>query len=269
MARTAACWLRSVAALACAFAASAAGAHDSWLFRPDAPPPKGAAQFVFGTGTQYPIADSFSPPSSVSASGCVDAAGRMLPLRPFAQAGKLLLQTTRVDPNALGCWAELGEQAITLKPELVNVYLREIRPSAPLLARWAALREQGLPWQERYRKFARIETSGRDTPAAALRAIRQPVNQPLEIVVSGEEPLLAGRAAAFQVLANGAPVPLLAVELRSERSPIGIWSQSDAEGRLRFTLPFSGAWLLRATLLEADGASGWQSRFVTLAFDAH
>ncbi|MBA2672054.1 DUF4198 domain-containing protein [Ramlibacter sp.] len=171
---------------------------------------------MLGTGTQYPIADSFSPPSSVSSSGCLDGAGR----------------TTR------------------------------------LLARWAALREQGLPWQERYRKFARIETSDRFTLAPALRAIRKPAGQPLEIVVSGDAPLLAGNATEFQVLANGVPVPMLAVELHSERSPLGIWSQSDAEGRLRFMPPFGVAWLLHATLLEPDGPAGWQSRFVTLAFDA-
>ena len=269
MARAAACPLRIVAALSCAFAACAASAHDSWLFRPDAPPPKGAAHFVLGTGAQYPIADSFSPPSSVSAAACVDGAGRTLALRPFARGGKLLLQTAAPAASPLGCRAELGAQEIALAPELVDVYIREIRPPAPLVARWAALREQGLPWRERYRKFARIEVSARDTPAPELRAIRMPANQPLEIVVSGEAPLLAGRAADFQVLADGAPVPMLAVELRSERSPVGIWSQSDAEGRLRFTLPFGGAWLLRATLLEADGAAGWQSRFVTLAFDAH
>ena len=56
----------------------------------------------------------------------------------------------------------------------------------------------------------------------------------------------------------------------SERSPLGIWRETDADGLLRHTLPFAGRWLLRGTdlRLSAQRANTWESRFVTLALEA-
>jgi hypothetical protein len=52
----------------------------------------------------------------------------------------------------------------------------------------------------------------------------------------------------------------------STRSPLGIWRQTDRDGRVRFTAPFTGEWLLRGTVLEVPAAPGhvWHSRFATL-----
>jgi uncharacterized GH25 family protein len=263
---------RVLALLSCVFAASPAAAHDSWLSRIDTPQRAGPARFAFTTGSLYPLVESSPAPHGVARAACVGAQGRTRELRRQVRGTTLELHMPAASPPdaPLGCWAELREHAATLTPELVEVYFREIRPPAAVAARWTLLREQGTPWEERYRKFARVESAPPGTPAPALRAIRAPAGLPLEIVVLGDAPLRAGQAAAFQVLAQGTPVAGLAVELRSERSPIGIWSQSDAEGRLRFTPPFGGEWLLRATLLEADTASSsWHSRFVTLVFRAH
>jgi len=98
--------------------------------------------------------------------------------------------------------------------------------------------------------------------------LRAPVGLPLELVIEGEEPLRAGAVARFRVLSAGEPVPRLAVELVSERSALGVWGRSDQDGRVQWRLPFGGAWLLRATLLESDGGDRWRSRFSTLAFEA-
>jgi hypothetical protein len=82
--------------------------------------------------------------------------------------------------------------------------------------------------------------------------------------------IAVGRPIAFQVLRDGKPLPGLAVELVSERNPLGIWREADARGQLRHTLPFGGRWLLRATELRpaARDPESWESRFVTLAIDA-
>ncbi len=53
----------------------------------------------------------------------------------------------------------------------------------------------------------------------------------------------------------------------SERSPVGIWRQTDDKGVLQHTLPFGGQWLLRGTelRLSTERPDTWESRFVTLA----
>jgi hypothetical protein len=225
--------------LAALLAAPLAQAHDSWL----APAAGGLA---FTTGNRYPIGESAPAATSVGEAGCADARGRVRRLKPRALDERSLGLRGRL-AGAVVCWATLRPHEITLDDDKVATYLREIRPPEALQARWAQLREAGQPWRERYSKYARIELGS---------GPGRPLGLPLEIVPEG--------SGTFRVLAHGKPVAGLSVELVSERSRYGVWQVSDAEGRLRHTLPFAGAWLLRATLLEPDG-DGWVSRFVTLA----
>jgi hypothetical protein len=77
-----------------------------------------------------------------------------------------------------------------------------------------------------------------------------------------------GDTLQFQVLSRGLPLPGLNLELRSELSPLGIWRQTDAEGRVRLPAALPGQWLLRGTEIQpAADAGRWESRFVTLAFE--
>lgn len=249
------------ALLACASAGSAA--HDSWL-EPTARP----GQLRFVTGAHYPLAETAPAASSVSGQGCMDAEGRTLRLQADPRDGsKGLVLRTRAAP-ALACWAELSPHEIELPPSLVQVYFREIQPPEAVQLAWAAQRESGVPWQERYRKSARIEITRGGESAAQLRALRQPRGLALEAVIAGDEPVRAGQPVTFQVLAEGRPVSGLALQLVSGRSALGLWRRTDADGRLQHTIPFAGTWALRGTLLEADGPDRWQSRFVTLVFDA-
>jgi len=148
---------------------------------------------------------------------------------------------------------------VALTPALVEVYFRDIRPDDAVRAAWAAQLQRGGTWRERYAKFARIERGD--------VASSRPVGVALEIVTESDGPLRAGQDARFRVLSNGEPVAGLSVELVSERSALGVWSRSDAEGRMQWRLPFGGAWLVRAVRLQADGER-WRSRFATLAFEA-
>ena len=253
----------ALAAVFAALACAGAAAHDSWL---EPGPRPGELRFV--TGSHYPVAESSPAASSLAASACVDGSGARLPLRPDSASGaQTLALRTRAAP-ALACWAELTAHDIELPPALVETYFREIQPPQPVRAAWAAQREGGLPWQERYRKSARIElTSGGET-AAQLRALRQPQGLALEAVIVGDQPVRAGQPVNFQLLADGRPVPQLALQLVSARSPLGLWRRTDEQGRVQHTVPFAGTWALRGTLLERDGPDRWQSRFVTLVFEA-
>jgi hypothetical protein len=263
-----------IAALAVLCAAGSAQAHDSWLApsRDDSPP--GPAVLELATGTRYPKQQFGQSTASVARSGCIGGDGRALALTPLREHEQWLdLAVTAAQGRGLplACWAELGAVEIELEPKVVDVYFKEIRPPAAVRAAWAALQARQLPWRERYRKFARIELAAdAATPAPSLVAARQPLGLGLEIVVLGSEPIAVGRPIAFQVLRDGKPLPGLAVELVSERNPLGIWREADARGQLRHTLPFGGRWLLRGTQLRpaARDLESWESRFVTLAIEA-
>jgi len=242
-----AAWLLAAAVLP-------AAAHDSWL----------TPALSFTTGNRYPLGETGMPASSLGAAQCIDGLGNRHALQVHAETAQALqLRTNARGP--LACWAELQPYDVTLTPALVAVYFHDIRPDANVRTAWAAQQERGVAWRERYAKFARIEQGTGDP--AVLQRLRAPVGAALEIVVEGEAPLRAGETARFRLLAAGDPVAGQAVELVSERSPLGVWSHSDAQGRVQWRLPFGGAWLVRTTRVEPEGER-WRSRFATLAFEA-
>jgi hypothetical protein len=264
--RRAAC--RAALATWLAAVASLGSAHDSWLA---APATAGARpSLALSTGERYPLASSAPPATSLAQAACIDGMGRRQPLRarkPGAAALPLVLHPSTTGPH--GCWVELHEYEVTLTPQLVDTYFREVRPTEAVREAWSAQRASGEPWIERYRKFARIERSGATDAPSALHAIRKPQGLDLELVVVGDAPLRAGEPAGFRLLSRNEPVAGLAIELVSERSAVGVWSRTAADGSLGYVLPFAGKWLLRGTWLEPDGPPGhWRSRFVTLAFEA-
>ena len=71
------------------------------------------------------------------------------------------------------------------------------------------------------------------------------------------------------MLRDGEPLAGFQVELQTAQSPLGIWRETDAQGKLRHRLPFAGRWLLRGTdlRLAPRDPTRWESRFVTLALD--
>ena len=234
--------------LASALLAGAAHAHDSWIV------PDGSVLSV-ATGNRYPRAELTVPPGGIEQAACHSASGGRA---SFAR---------RAGPQ--GCWAELREYGIELDAALVPVYLREARPPETVRDRWQALHAEGIGWRERYRKFARIELAGPEVPTAVLRNLRRPAGLDLEIVPAGDSPLRVGQPGRFIVLSQGQPVPGQAVELVSERNPLGAWSKTDERGTVQWTLPFAGHWLVRTIAIGPDAASAWRSRFATLAFEAH
>jgi len=254
--------------------AACAQAHDSWLAPARGPAAPGSVALELTTGSHYPLQEFSQTESSVARSGCVDAGGKRLALRPVREQPRWLDLDARLAGDgraAIACWVELHTAEVDIEPRIVQVYFRDIQASPAIRATWSDLQSRNVPWHERYRKFARIELAGAAGIAPqALAAARRPVGLDLEIVVLGDRPVAIGEPLRFQVLRDGRPLAGLPVELRSERSPLGIWRQSDAHGVIEHRLPFGGRWLLRATdLRESPEAPGtWASRFVTLAIEA-
>lgn len=274
---------------------AAASAHDTWLETPalsNVAAPKGRVSLALTTGALFPEAETPVAAASLVSRGCLTATGRRVPLRTGAQTSSSLHLHADVRPGeaAATCWVQTEAFEVEVPAALVPTYLREIAAPADVHATWAEAQRQGIAWQERYTKHARISLPlplaaspapghGRFAGAAAApvpgnaagdgaAAAGWPMT--LDIEIEGAGRLRAGQTLQFRVLRDGQPLAGQAVELRGEASRFGLWRRTDAEGRASVPLPWAGRWLLRATDLRpvAGRAGHWDSRFVTHAFSA-
>lgn len=232
-----------------ALIAAPALAHDTW-FETTAEPagPAGGWRLVLGTGDRFPKRETGVDPRFVAASGCDSG-----PLAPRDVQPEAL--TLEAAPGAATCWLQFAAFELTLAPALVPVYLREVNPPPAVRAAWQGMAARGLPWRERYVKHARVVRAG------ALATTPAPIG--LDVLLESTAPH------RFRVLRDGQPLAGFAVELRHEGSALGVWRRTGDDGRLEFTPPRPGAWLLRGIDLRVadDDPARWDSRFVTLAFE--
>lgn len=253
----------------------AAFAHDSW-FAPQPANDRGQLVLALGTGNQYPVFDAPIAAAQLQTSGCLGPGVREVPLREVgglslfrASPPFLLLRTGRPVSAAasVSCWAQLVPIDIQIDDPTVVVYLDEIKAPPAVRERWAALQARGVRWQETYVKHARVEIEG-EQPASTATAPIEGLGLDVRLE-NTQRPLRAGDTVRFQLLRDGQPLAGLAVELRSDASPIGFWRQTDAEGRVQITLPLAARWILRGTDVRPsrEHPDRWESRFVTLAFE--
>lgn len=245
----------------------AAWAHDSWLRVAPAQPGSGLLALELGVGARYPRSEGPTPSQRLAQAGCLTA-GAEVPLMPRGEQDPWLVLRARTgNDEAAACWVELRPQDITLTPALVQTYFDDIRAPPAVRTAWAERQRAGVAWHEVYRKFIRIEVlADHAARAMDLAALRRPRGFALELVPVGGEVLRAGAPSEFLALADGRPVAGLAVEFVSRRSPVGLWRETGADGRIRLALPYGGEWLLRSTVLDvpATATGAWQSRFATL-----
>lgn len=242
-----------------ALAAAVSHAHDTW-FEPLPSPRKGETLLALGTGNRFPVFELGVDTKYFAKSGCrVGLRTGAVGLVRHAEK-QSLLRTPLADP-ALTCWLQLDPFEFELPADKIEIYFKEIRPSAAVLAAWADLKARGLPFIESYTKSARYDASNAPpTPTGtAMDVLREAPAGPLKV----------GTEATFQVLREGRPLADLHVELINERSPIGLWHRTDAQGRVRAKLPLPGRWLLRGTdlRLSTRDATKWESQFITYAFE--
>jgi len=251
-------WRRWATLAAGLLMATSAGAHDSW-FAPLPSSPQGQRLLALGTGNLFPKLEFAIAPEYLRAQGCVDAQGQPGALAAVRLQAASLLMTAPA--TAVSCWVQLAPFDIELPADKIALYLDEVRPPAAVQEAWAALQARGLPWKEHYTKHARILWPGGQAATPSM----------------GMDARLAGPAARFergaplefQLLRDGQPLPDQAVEFRQEDTRFGLWRRTDAQGRVSFTPPLPGQWILRAVDLRLSDTvpDRWDSRFLTLAFD--
>lgn len=242
-----------------------ATAHDTWLEqRPGA---AGRVELALTTGELFPVAQTAIDARSLVDRGCWSSSGQRVALHAGAALPTALaLRATpgRGDPITQ-CWVQTEAFDVEVPQRLVPVYLREIAAPDNVRRAWAEHVQQGLPWQERYTKHARISLA---QAAATTAPAAVPPPMALDIEIDNVGALRAGETLRFRVLRDGQPLADQAVELRGDMSPLGIWRKTDAEGRASVPVPFPGRWVLRATDLRLLVArpGHWESRFITHTF---
>ncbi len=252
----------------CALAGTAS-AHDTWFERlPSAKP--GELRLALGTGNRFPVHEFGVGAASLRESGCrANTAGAsVLRLKPLHETPKALIVRAQPGPHrAVTCWAQQQPFEVEIAPPIVDVYFKEINAPQNVRTAWAEMRSRGVTWKERFSKHARIELL---PPRGAAAPPPQATSMAMDVLLeSGLASIGPGDALSFQVLRDGQPLPGLAVELHSDQSPLGFWKQTDAQGRVSFTPPLAGQWVLRGTdlRLSTTEPDTWESRFVTLAFE--
>jgi hypothetical protein len=245
-------------------ATSCAQAHDTW-FAPRPSSSRSEVALMLGTGNQFPVHDSGVGFEYLVRSGCRhDAQRKPIALQRVGDAPTALwLRAPARADQALSCWAQQSPVEVQLAPDKIPVYLKDIQAPPAVREQWAQMSARGVAWKERYTKHARIELNP-DASAAS------PVDMAMDVLLeSTQRPLQQGQTLQFRVLRDGLPLPDFAVEMRNERSPLGLWRKTDAQGRVSIAAPLPGRWVLRGTdlRLSATEPDLWVSRFVTLAFD--
>jgi hypothetical protein len=238
-----------IALLACA---DLARAHDTWF----APQPDGT--LALSTGNRFPVGELAVDDKFFAKRGCRSADGRSVGIEKLRFTDKATL--LRPGAGALSCHVQLDPFEFELPPDKIEIYFKEIRPGAAIVAHWAELKSRRLPFLEKYTKSARIDLGAVTSPA--------PLGTAMDVLRETPAPRV-GAEAVFQVLREGRPLADFNVELVNERSPIGLWHRTDAQGRIRARLPLPGRWLLRGTDLRVAPSDSlrFESQFITYAFD--
>jgi hypothetical protein len=261
---------RFAAALALLACGAGASAHDTW-FQPLGGP-SGAPLLSLGTGNRYPVQEFAVGAEQLARRGCHSGDGAEVSFSAVRHLPKALLMQAVVAgaPRErlvapLSCWTQLVPFEVELEPRLVEVYLDEINAPAAVREAWASMRSRGVVWKERFTKHARIEL-----PAGGSMAPPVPSGMGLDAMPEGGlQRLRPGDPMVVQVLRDGQPLPGLPTELVDAHGASGGWFRTDHQGRVGFSAPAAGRWMLRGTDLRLSTSQphSWDSRFITLVFE--
>jgi hypothetical protein len=257
-------------------------AHDTWLLpHRGYVPVGGRVTFDMTSGGAFARNETAILPARIAATG-VRVGGNVRALdRHTVVGGALRFTATMPAAGAATAWVSLHPKVLTLRPALIEGYLREIGASPALRRTWNPT--PGTSWRERYSKHAKTFVRVGSTPAAD-DGWRTPTGQPLELLPL-QDPLTlrAGDSLTVRLLQCGTPLSGVAVGTQRAGAPHGPLVETNAAGEARVALPQAGRWLLRTTVLgtasdfagaRCDAAVagdtvtvGYVSQFATITLD--
>lgn len=250
--------------LALVFAATLAGAHETWILPSTMRVATGhPVTLSLTSGMAFP-ADDFAIDPKRIAHAEIRLNGKLEQLRGARTRPTALRYTwTPRAPGVATIAVELAPKTLTLAPRLIEEYFQEIHAGPSIRAQWDSI-PKPRRWRESYIKhatsFVRVGAPKGDSSWAS------PVGLGLEIVPERDPTsLVEGDALPVRVLRGGAPLPGFGVGARREGQSSESFVTTDATGRASVPLPRAGRWLLFGTDLRRAKEPGleWRSDFVT------
>lgn len=259
----------SLALSAAVLLAAPVHAHDTWI-APDAfrRTAAGPVTLSVSSGMAFPELDHAIAPDRVAAAKwrTAEGGGEL----PAGKPAEHALAFRAEAPQGVTVYSiVLHPRPSKLKRAQVREYIDHLGiPNAnEVFAAW----ETAKPEETAYRYVKYAKTFVRAGAGEASRAWRDPLGLRLELVPQNDPTALAsGKTLEVVLLDGGKPLGRYPVTLLREGAKEVMSAVTDAEGRVRLTLPAAGRYMLRATTLEpsADRDSRWDVHFTTMTFAA-
>jgi uncharacterized GH25 family protein len=196
----------------------------------------------------------------------IDSKGRSDPER-WQRGDKSVQAHFPAAAPGVACLAlSTNDNEITIEPDTVDAYLREVHAPAHVVEAWKRQRSRGEAWVERYGKDAKtyVRSGASSTGWPALAQL----GHGLELVPQSDPTRLEpGDNLVLVLQFGGKPVADAALRLFSGTGDERVL-RTDAQGRAQFKLATTGAHLVATTVIQQPAAPGapWTSRFATLGF---
>jgi hypothetical protein len=244
-------------------------AHDFWLGASNwFPEPGSTFAISAGVGERFPTRLDFKTPANwfddwrvIGPSGDVRVS-RTFERRDLAMVADVTLPRT----GAFLAVMRVAPRTIDMKADEFNDYLKE-EGLMDALAERRGLGEANRPAKERFSRYAKLAIRSGDGSAAHLT---RPVGVKAELVPAADPTSLrSGETFTLQLLVDGRPVPNAAVYAAVDGGAFP--RQTDAAGRVTFTIDREGEWLVKAVHMQRLSKTfppgpDWESYWITLAF---
>jgi hypothetical protein len=244
-------------------------AHDFWLGSSNwFPEPGSTFAISAGVGERFPTRLDFKTPANwfddwrvIGPSGEVPLS-RKFDRRDLAMVADVTLPAT----GAFLAVMKVAPRTIDMKADEFDDYLKE-EGLMDALAEWRGLRQTSQSVKERYSRYAKLAIRNGDGTAAHLT---RPVGVKAELVPAADPTSLrSGETFTLQLLVDGRPVPNAAVFAAVDGGSFP--RQTDAAGRVTFTIDREGEWLVKAVHMKRLSKTfppgpDWESYWITLAF---
>lgn len=264
-------WTSRVVAAAAVIAATAPlGAHDFWIeptaFRPAVGSLIGLRLLVGEQLLGDPVVrESAFVKRFVAAGGSAgEAKEEAVPGREGGHPAGLL-RVTR--PGLLVVGYQSLPRAVELTPETFDKYLGEEG-----LDEVRALLPGGRPKGRVHELYSRCAKSLLSTGPATETDHDRPIGLPFELVAERNPYSTgAGGAMPFRLVYQGRPKANALVVAIAQKDPsVKLTARSDAQGRVTFTFPVAGVWLVKAvhmTAAKAGAGANWESYWASTTFE--